>query len=85
MRTRSLLLASYLIERGHEPTMTGDGNTIDGHALGAWEFPQSDALQNDVREFERGNARVEPRSFYRRVKEVRRVLFDFLGVGGRGH
>lgn len=82
LRTTDLLLASFLYLKGYEPDLSAaDGDEVrEGHPQGAWEF-EGDGADLWATEFEKGQAKVEPRQFYATVKRMRREMFKFLGIG----
>jgi len=73
-----MLLASYLRSRGYEAQHRRDGENAKGQAQGAWEFDSDDELRRAAADFESGDARVEPRSFYLKAKETRSAMMTFL-------
>lgn len=79
-RTRNMLLATYLRQLGYVATVERDGDNSGGSPVGAWAFESSPDLLEKVRVFQKDEARVEPRSFYRLAKEVRTGMLKFLGV-----
>lgn len=80
-KTTDLTLASYLISRGHEPQLEKDGELKPDHPSGVWTFASSKSLDGDLGLYSQGLAKVEPKSFYRLLKGIRREMFSFLGIG----
>lgn len=80
-KTTDLTMASYLISRGFEPTLEKDGELKPDHPSGVWSFAASDDLCGAVRLYQEDLAKVEPRRFYQTVKDARRRMFKFLGIG----
>lgn len=78
--TDNLTLATYLIMHGETADLRKAGEGPNGRPLGQWVFDDDEVVREKVGEFEMGKARVEPKTFHNMVAEVRREMFNFLGV-----
>lgn len=83
--TTNLVLATFLVSEGYEPellVLDREGVSQE-HQQGAWRFhygADPDSLAMSIAEFKDGEARVEPEAFQKQINQVRRELFDFLGI-----
>lgn len=77
LRTDDLALATTLRVRGFEP----DGLELDGETA-RWLFIGDGELHATVRQYNAGEAMVEPRRYNRVLRETRRRLFNFLNEHG---
>jgi hypothetical protein len=75
-----MLLATYLRQLGYAAQLARDGDNTTGAPVGAWVFESSPELLEQVKVFQKDDARVEPRSFYRLAKEVRTGMLKYLGL-----
>jgi hypothetical protein len=78
-----MTLAAYLSLVGFKYELERDGSTAAGHPIASWEF-SGDGLAVEVKKFTDGAAMVEPDQFFREVRRIRGVLYDFLGLGASG-
>jgi hypothetical protein len=83
LKTANLTLASFLILRGQEARLVQDGQSPGGHPIGSWEF-DSDEAQKLAREYDAGEALVDPQLFHKAVTETRKQMFTFLGIERKG-
>jgi hypothetical protein len=77
LKTDDLALATTLRVRGFEP----DGLELDGETA-RWLFTGDGELHATVRQYNAGEAMVEPRRYNRVLRETRRMLFNFLNEHG---
>lgn len=80
VRTTDLTLASFLILKGHSPEMRKQGETESGWPIGAWVFKGGEELQGHVNLYSQGHAKVEPLAFHKTIKNVRRKMYNRLGI-----
>lgn len=80
VRTTDLTLATFLIYRGHKPTMEKQGETGSGWPIGAWVFQGGPQLEGDVNKYSQGFAKVEPLKFHKAIKTTRREMYTKLGI-----
>lgn len=80
VRTSDLTLATYLVCRGWKPKLRKQGEMDSGWPIGEWEFKGGDALEGHLNTYQDGHARVNPLEFHRKLKTVRREMYDFLEV-----
>lgn len=83
LRTTDLAMATYLTMEGFTPILVqAHGDVVKpGHPQGAWEFKETPTLRGLVDEFREGTACVEPDGYAKLLKQVRREMFTFLGIG----
>lgn len=72
-KTTDLLTAAYLVQQGFAMSC----NAVSATEV-EFSFPQSDALQEALRELRRAEARVEPRAFHAAWVDLRRKIDDAL-------
>lgn len=77
IRTDDLALATTLRIRGFEP----DGLELEGKKA-LWLFTGDGDLQATIRQYNAGEALVEPRRYNRVLRETRQKLFAFLTANG---
>jgi hypothetical protein len=77
--TRDMTEAAYLSLCGHSYELVRKESEGD-RPIGAWAFVRRPNLDDDCLQFRSGAARVEPVRFQRKLTEVRRQLYDFLGL-----
>jgi hypothetical protein len=77
IRTDDLALATTLRIRG----FTQDGFELDGQKA-LWVFSGDGELHATIRQYNAGEALVEPRRYNRTLRETRRELFAFLHKHG---
>lgn len=80
VRTTDLTLATYLVSRGHRPKFAKQGEMESGWPIGAWLFEGGDELEGSLNTYNSGLAKVNPLEFHRKLKTVRREMYDFLEV-----
>jgi len=76
-RTDDLALATLLRIRGFEP----DGFELNG-TKALWVFTGDGELHATIRQYQAGEALVEPRRYNRVLRETRQRLFAFLTANG---
>lgn len=77
IRTDDLALATTLRMYGFEP----DWLELKGRKA-LWLFAIDEELRDLIRQYQAGEARVEPRTYNKMLRETRRELFDFLTENG---
>lgn len=72
LRTNDMAETTFLQMHGFQSAMERDGDQCN------WIFEAADGLAEQVREYRRGAARVEPKRFVREFGYVRTAMFEFL-------
>jgi uncharacterized protein DUF5659 len=78
IRTDDLALATVLRTRGFEP----DGLELADGEKAMWVFSGDGDLHATIREYRAGDCRVEPQKYNIKLRETRRMLFQFLQRNG---
>lgn len=81
IKVRDLGLAAYLLGQGFHAALTDDGQSYKGRPLAAWDFDPSDLVSAQIELYEKGLAKVEPKTYQNSLTITRRALYDFLGIG----
>lgn len=74
--TTDLVLAGFLLARGHEAEVV----VFERRSTCHWFFVKEDALVDRVQAFIGGEAAVEPRTFHRAVNTCRAAMGDARGL-----
>lgn len=80
-KTTDLTLSTFLRLRGCDAVPAKDGERKGGHPVGAWTFAASPELQGLIKQYEAGQAKVEPKTFHDAINRYREELFTVLGIG----
>jgi len=76
-RTTNLNLATYLILQGLEYELVFDRVTKSNAPIGAWVFAPNDSTDKYVKDYNDGEALVEPKAYSRVLVTTRKEVIRF--------